>query len=266
MRTPDHIMYNTVDQQYQKKSTPSRHMAHESLRRDEREGVAFDDREKYDLLEAREAAEAAKPFMDVAVALHTVDDEVKGGGTGELTSENKILIEYAEQRARLAAEKGEAREMSDAEQKILNVYEAEAEAAKVKLELGEIWDAMGPEDVLAAEIEADDRFNQAKTREERGRWKDMSLKLEKYRHFLESGQDDQYKEFSTDTEHASYVLQRMDAETGETTELGGEPLDDKKLMIQAKNLRSEADMLRFVGSHMKLENDKKMIAGINVRS
>lgn len=264
MRTPDHIMYNTVDEQYQKKSMPSRHMAHESLRRDEREGVAFDDREKYDLLEAREAAEAAKPFMDIAVALHDVDDEIHG--TGELTHENKTLIEYAEQRARLAAKKGEARELSDAEQKILNVYEAEAEAAKVKLGLGEIWDAMGPKDVLAAEIEADDRFNQAKTREERGKWKDMSLKLEKYRRFLESGQDDQYKEFSTDTEHASYVLQRMDAETGETTELGGEPLDDKKLMIQAKNLRSEADMLRFVGSHMKLEELKRQHAGIKTRS
>ena len=230
---------------------PSTHMSHSSLSSDHLEGTSYGERKKYDVLEAREAADAAKPFMDVAVEIHEASKEFND--TDELTGENKTLIEYAEQRARLAAKKGEARELSNAEQKILDVYKADAEVAKVKVELGDTFWDMGPDEVIAASIEADERRQEATTREEKHKWSGMALKLENYARFLNTGEDDQYKEFSTDTTAASYLLGRMDAETGETTELGGEPLDDKKLMIQAKNLHSEAEMLRFVGSHMKHE-------------
>lgn len=265
MRTPDHIMYNTVDQRYlTKPPTSSKYMSHESLRRDEREGVAFDDREKHDILEAREAAEAAKPFMDVAVELHQTQEEVVG--TDEITHENKALIEYAEQRARFAAEKGEARDLSDTEQEVLDVYKAQAQAVNVRVELGDDFWNMGPEEIISAAIEAEDRRKQATTREEKHKLADMERKLDNYARFLKSGEDDQYAEFSTDTTQASYLLGRMDVATGETTEYDGKSVNHNKLLIQARNLRSEAEMLRFVGNHMKLEEQKQFIAGHKTRS
>jgi len=239
-------------------------MSHESLRRTEREGTAFDDREKYDILEAREAADAAKPFMDVAIELHETQEEAVG--TDELTHENMALIEYAELRAKNAAEKGEARELSDTEQEVLDVYKAQAEAQKAKLELGDDYWNISPDEVISAAIEAENRRDQAKTRDEKSRWADLERKLDKYARFLKTGEDDQYKEFSTDTQEAMYLLGRMDVATGETVDYDGKPVDHNKLLIQARNLRSETEMLRFVGSHMKLEKQKAFIAGIKTRS
>ncbi len=228
--------------------TPSTEFSNASTRRDIVEGIPAGEKRTYSLLEAEEAAYAAKPFMDVAVELYNAqEDETK-----ELALQNSglpSLIDYAERRARLATEKGEVPELSDDEQKILDVYKSQSESDKVKTDLGGDYLDLQPEDAISASIEAEDRFKQATTREEKSKWSNMGRKLERYADYLKSGNDDQYEEFSTSTTHVAGLLDRMSAETGEVAEWDGEPLDRKKLLLQVHNLRAEAEMLRFVGDH-----------------
>jgi hypothetical protein len=242
--------------------TPSTEFSNVATERDIAEGIPSNER-RYNLLEAQEAAYAAKPFMDVAVELYESQEDK------ELALDNtdlNTLIDYAEQRARFAAEKGEVRQLSDEEQKILDVYKAKAESDKVKLELGDTYLEITPDNANSASIEAEDRSKQATTREEKSKWIDMERKSENYAHYLSSGQDDQYDTFSTNTAHVAGLLSRMNIETGTTTEWDGKPVDEKKLRLQAHNLRNEAEMLKFIGNHTKLEKQKEQIANTSTRS
>src|ERR1035438_9028245 len=124
--------------------TPSTEFSKVSLQQDFAEGISAGEERKYNIFEAEEAAYAAKPFMDVAVELYEAQEDK------ELALENtnlNTLIDYAERRARLAAEKGKVRELSDYEQKILDVYKAQAESDKVKLELGDTYLDIDSEDI-----------------------------------------------------------------------------------------------------------------------
>lgn len=244
--------------------TPSTEFSNVATERDIAEGIPSNER-RYNLLEAREAAYAAKPFMDIAVELYKSQEDK------ELALDNtdlNTLIDYAEQRARFAAEKGEVRELSDEEQKILDVYKAQAETDKVMLEGGDdLFNYItNPESIISASVEANDRFSRATTREEKGKWGDIERKLERYAEYLKTANDDQYKEFTTDTGHAAGLLGRMNVETGKTTEWNGEPVDERKLRLQAHNLHNEAEMLKFVDSHAKLEKQKEQIANTSTRS
>jgi len=245
--------------------SPSTEFSKAATQRDIAEGIPAGEERKYNLLEAQEAAYAAKPFMEVAVELYEAQ-EYK-----ELALENtdlNTLIDYSERRARLAVEKGEVRELSDDEQKILDVYKAKAEADKVMLEGGDdLFNYVtSPESIISASIEANDRFGQATTREEKRKWADMEQKLERYAEYLKSGEDRADDEFSTNTAHAAGLLGRVNVETGNTTEWDGEPIDEKKLRLQAHNLHTESDMLNFVSSHMRLEKQKEQVANTSTRS
>ncbi len=242
--------------------TPSTEFSKASTQRDIAENIPSNER-RYDFLEAQEAAYAAKPFMDVAVELYDAQEDAESALDN---TDLNTLISYAEQRARFAVEKGEVRELSDEEQKILDVYKAKAESDKVKLKLGDTYLEITPDDANSASIEAGDRSKQATTREEKSKWIDMERKSENYAHYLNSGHDDQYDTFSTNTTHLAGLLSRMNVETGTTTEWDGKPVDERKLRLQAHNLRNEAEMLKFIGNHTKLEKQKEQIANTSTRS
>lgn len=230
--------------------TPSTELSKVATQRDIDEHIPAGEPREYNLLEAEEAAYAAKPFMDVAVELYGAQEDKELALENSNFSDLGSLIDYAERRARFAAEKGEVRELSDDEQKILDVYKAQAESDKVKLALGDTYLDIGPKDAISASIEANDRFKQATTREERRKWVDMEQKLERYADYLHTGNDNNDKEFSIYPGYTGGLLDRMDAKTGNTREWDGKPIDGKKLLLRAHNLRTEADMLRFLGEHM----------------
>lgn len=226
MRTPDHIMYNTVDQQYQKKSTPSRHMAHESLRRDEREGVAFDDREKYDLLEAREAAEAAKPFMDTATDLYDTYNSLETYDYLEdVVRETNLgpLVAYAENRAHNAAETKNIPELSHAEKSVIEAYQAEKELLKSEQAISDSSDELmlssdGLKDAIDA---AYGRRKSAKDRDEAYKWQKMEAKLKRYGDYLDNDMNngapdhEGFAEFHPSTSRASVLLGIAHSRNGE---------------------------------------------------
>jgi hypothetical protein len=242
--------------------TPSTEFSEASTRQDIFEGIPAGEERRYNILEAQEAAYAAKPFMDVAVELYEAQEYKEFA----LDNTNlNTLVDYAERRARHAVEKGEVRELSGDEQNILAIYKAQAGVDKVKLELGDTYDNITPEDITSATVEAQDRFNVSSVREERSGLKRMEYKLDRYASYLKTGDDSSEKEFSTTTDHAAGLLGRMDVRTGKTTEWDGKPVDETKLRLEDHNLRTEADMLKFVGSNIQLQKQKEQIARISIR-
>lgn len=204
--------YDITTDTYLKNPTPSRHMSRESLRRDRREGIAFDDREQYDTLEAREAAEAAKPFMDVATDVYDtykridtydyMEDVVKETNLGS-------LVGYAERRARDAVESKTVPELTHVEKSVIEAFQTEKELLRSEQAIWESDVELDSDGLKQAINIAYDRSRLAKDRREAFKWEDMSKKLRRYSEYLSGDAPDDreaYEEFKPNTSDASLLL------------------------------------------------------------
>lgn len=170
--------------------TPSSYLNNVSLRNDIKQGIPLEER-KYNILEAQEAAYAAKPFMDVATDLydtyksHDSHDHIEDvvGGTN-LSS----LVAYAEKRAYDAAETKNVPELTHAEKSIIEAYQAEKELIKSEQAISDSSNELElSSDGLKGAIDAAyERRKLAKDHKEAYKWQKMEAKLKRYGDYLDN--------------------------------------------------------------------------------
>lgn len=202
--------------------TPSTEFSKLSANRDVAEGVAFDGSEKYSILEAQEAAYAAKPFMDAAIDLYDTYNGLDNYDhmedvVGETTLQS--LVAYAENRAHNAAETKNIPELSHAEKSVIEAYQAEQELLKSEQAISDSSDELmlssdGLKDAIDA---AYSRSKSANDREEAYKWQKMEAKLKRYGDYLENGTHDheELAEFNPNTSRASVLLDIANYRNGE---------------------------------------------------
>lgn len=196
--------------------TPSSYMNNMSLRRDIEQGIPREER-KYNVLEAQEAAYAAKPFMDAATDLYDTYNSLENyDHLEDVVGETNLssLVAYAEKRAYDAAETKSVPELTHAEKSVIEAYRAEKELLKseqaIADSIGELeLSSDGLKDAIDA---AYNRSKLATDREERYKWQKMEAKLKRYGDYLDNdlngGAPDHegFAEFHPSTNRASVLL------------------------------------------------------------
>lgn len=196
--------------------TPSSYMNNMSLRRDIEQGIPSEER-KYNVLEAQEAAYAAKPFMDAATDLYDTYNSLENyDHLEDVVGETNLssLVAYAEKRAYDAAETKSVPELTHAEKSVIEAYQAEKELLKSEQAIFDSSDELmlssdGLKDAIDA---AYDRSKLATDREERYKWQKMEAKLKRYGDYLDNdmnnGSPDHegFAEFHPSTSRASVLL------------------------------------------------------------
>lgn len=197
--------------------TPSTEFSRLSTNRDVAEGIPAGEERKYNILEAQEAAYAAKPFMDTATDLYDTYNSLDNYDhmedvVGETTLSS--LVTYAESRAHNAAETKSVPELTHAEKSVIEAYQAEKELLKSEQAISDSSDELmlssdGLKDAIDA---AYDRSKLATDREERYKWQKMEAKLKRYGDYLDNymnnGPPDHegFAEFHPSTSRASVLL------------------------------------------------------------
>ena len=160
-----------------------------SLRRDNEQGVPSEER-KYNVLEAQEAAYAAKPFMDTATDLYDTYKSLDNyDHVEDVVGETNLrsLVAYAEKRAYDAAEAKSVPELTHAEKSVIEAYQAEKELVKSEQAITDSSDELmlssdGLKDAIDA---AYDRSKLAKDHKEAYKWQKMEAKLKRYSDYLD---------------------------------------------------------------------------------
>lgn len=169
--------------------TPSSYMNNMSLRRDYEQSIPSEER-KYNVLEAQEAAYAAKPFMDVATELYDTYNGLENyDHLDDVVGETNLqpLVAYAEKRAHDAVETKIVPELTHNEKSIIEAYQAEKELMESEQAISDSSDELmlssdGLKDAIDA---AYDRSKLATDREERYKWQKMEAKLKRYGQYLD---------------------------------------------------------------------------------
>lgn len=198
-------------------STPSTEFSNRSANRDDLEGTPTGERRKYNILEAREAAYAAKPFMDTATDLYDTYNSLDNYDhmedvVGETTLSS--LVAYAENRAHNAAETKSVPELSHAERSVIEAYQAEKELLRSEQAIADSSDELmlssdGLKDAMDV---AYDRSKLATDREERYKWQKMEAKLKRYGDYLDNDMNNDspdhegFAEFHPSTGRAGVLL------------------------------------------------------------
>ena len=197
--------------------TPSTEFSKLSTNRDIAEGIPAGEERKYNILEAQEAAYAAKPFMDTATDLY---DTYKGldnfDHLEDVVGETNLssLVAYAEKRAYDAAETKSVPELTHAEKSVIEAYQVEKELLKSEQAIYDSSDELmlssdGLKDAIDA---AYDRRKSAKDRDEAYKWQKMEAKLKRYGDYLDNdlngGAPDHegFAEFHPSTNRATVLL------------------------------------------------------------
>lgn len=199
--------------------TPSTEFSNLSTRRDIAEGIPAGEERRYNILEAREAAYAAKPFMDTATDLYDTYKSLDNYDHMEdVVKETTLssLIRYAENRAHNAAETKNVPELTHAEQSVIEAFQAEQELLKSQQAISDSSDnLMLSSDGLKEAIDvAYDRRKLAKDRKEAYKWQKMEDKLKRYSDYLDdraigsnnSPDHELFAEFNPDTSRAGILL------------------------------------------------------------
>jgi len=196
--------------------TPSSYMNNMSLRRENKQGIPSEER-KYNVLEAQEAAYAAKPFMDTVTDLYDTYNSLETYDYLEdIVGKTNLqpLVAYAEKRAYNAAETKSVPELTHNEKSIIEAYQAEKELLKseqaIADSIGELeLSSDGLKDAIDA---AYDRSKLATDREERYKWQKMEAKLKRYGDYLDNDMNngppdhEGFAEFHPSTSRASVLL------------------------------------------------------------
>ncbi len=198
--------------------TPSTEFSNLSTRRDIAEGIPAGEERKYNVLEAQEAAYAAKPFMDTATELYDTYKSIDDFDYMEdVVRETNLqsLVTYAENLAYNAAETKNVPELTHAEKSVIEAFQAEGELLKSEHAISESDVELSPDGLKAALDSAYDRRKLAKDRKEAYKWQKMEDKLKRYSDYLDNTavgnnnppDHELFAEFNPDTSRASILLE-----------------------------------------------------------
>ncbi len=199
--------------------TPSSYLNNMSLRKDIEQGIPSEER-KYNVLEAQEAAYAAKPFMDTATDLYDTYKSIDNYDYMEdVVGETNLgsLVAYAEKRAYNAAGTKSVPELTHAEKSVIEAYQAEKELLKSEQAIFDSSDELmlSSDGLMGALDAAYDRRKLAKDSKEADKWQKMEAKLKRYGNYLDDiaiGNNDTFdvelsNEFSPNRNRASVLLE-----------------------------------------------------------